>query len=128
MNNTDWVEPLPPGCPPSNAYPPQDLTVFRAVKQYPPIEEDFLSHKALYPHRQYEQECMFRGISLTDNIDQSRRLLLLPNLQKKGMRIIVSLIIPESSGVILRGDGDPNHINWWRRKGFDPILASSLIE
>ncbi len=128
MNNNDWFEPLPPECPPPAAYPPQDLTVFRAVKQFPPIESDFLSHKALRPEIQFNPECKFRGVSLSDNIDKSRSLLLLPNLQKKGMRFIVRLIIPQSSGFILRGDGDPHHITWWRRKGFDPIAASVSVE
>jgi len=128
MNNNDWFEPLPPECPPPAAYPPQDLTVFRAVKEVPPIDSDFLSHKALNPEHPYEPECMFRSVSFSDNMDKGRDLLKMPNLKKKGYRFIVRLILPPSSGVILGCSYDPHHINWWRKREFDPIAASYLVE
>jgi len=127
MDRNDWVEDLPEGCPPNDAYKPTDLVVYRVVSEFPPRESDFLSHKALHPERAYIPECEYRAVSVCDNIEHAKSLLYLPSIRKKGGEFIVKLILLRGSGVIKPGKDDKSHINWWRRKCFDPIQASTLM-
>ena len=117
-NHLEWAEELPPDCPPDYAYPPQYDMFYRLVKDYPPEEKDFFSHRKLFPHKRFNtDECRARSISIFNQLDNCILLLKLPAHKHKK---VIQLILPPDSGVILQ-TGQKAHFSWWRRRHYNPL-------
>ena len=118
LKKDKWAEDLPQECPPEGATNPQGKIFYRIIKNNPPIQEDFFSHRKLYPAKFFKvSECQARSTSIFDSLEACRRLL--KNNRFKGCRI-TKLLLPPESGVILK-TGQPGHFSWWRQKNFDPV-------
>lgn len=119
----EWVEPLPAGCPPDDAWPPDgDKTYYRLVASVPPIQEDFYSHRKLYPDRPFRgSECIARACSLLETLGRCAEVMAMPQHKDKGERI-VRITLPPDSGVV-KNTGPRHHVSWWWAKGFDPVAC-----
>ncbi|OAD24065.1 hypothetical protein THIOM_000085, partial [Candidatus Thiomargarita nelsonii] len=108
----EWAEDLPPKCPPEAAYAPNYETFYRLVKQFPPSEEDFYSHRKLYPEKSFNtNECRAKSLSIFSCFNECAKLLKLPLHRHKK---IVQFILPPESGVILQTGNNPAHYSWWK--------------
>ena len=114
---TAWAEPLPPGCPPFDAYPPDtDSCYYRLVDTIPPQITDFHSNRMLFPKRHVEDECIARAVSLLGSDGACAISQKFPTLRhKKPLRIV----LPPESGLIKKTGND--HWSWWRARGFDIV-------
>ena len=60
-----WAESLPDGCPPENAFAPQNDMFYRLVDTVPPEDKDFWSHRKLFPNRKFNiSECLACSCSM----------------------------------------------------------------
>lgn len=116
----DWAEELPPNCPPETAVAPQYEIFYRLVKQIPPTQEDFYSHRKLYPQKTFHAtECRAHSLSVFSSLEECAKLLKLPlHKQKK----VVQLILPPESGVILHTGTQLSHYSWWKTAKYNPLL------
>lgn len=115
----EWTEDLPSNCPPDAAITPKYEIFYRLVKQFPPTEDDFYSHRKLYPKKPFNtNECRIRSLSIFNNLDECVRLLKLPLHKHKK---IVQLILPPESGVILQTGNNLTHYSWWKKATYNPI-------
>ncbi len=120
-----WYEPLPEQCPPNDAKKPQNDIVYRAVQSNPPIDSDFISHRAIWPHKIFKvSECRARSVSVFTEVDACINLTKLP--KQKG-KIVAKMILPPQSGVIKRTGRCRSHMSWWRAASFDPIQVCTII-
>jgi hypothetical protein len=108
----EWAEYLPPNCPPELAIAPKHEIFYPLVKQFPPLEKDFFSHRKLYPNKPFKtNECRVCSLSIFSDLDECAKLLKLPLHKHKK---IVQLILPPESGVILQTGNNPTHYSWWK--------------
>jgi len=119
--NIDWVEDLPPDCPPADAVAPQNDLFYRLVENVPPLDRDFWSHRKLYPSKKYTSECIGRACSLISDLEGCFQVAKLPTQQNKR---IVQLSLPPESGRVKKTGKNPWHYSWWRTRNFDPISGS----
>ena len=114
----DWVEPLPEGCPPAEAYSPNSGTFYRLVESVPPTVNDFYSFRWLNPNAPLRRsECVERACSLRSTLKSAENLRGLPRLRGKQ---IAEIVLPPESGLIQR-TGQHHHVSWWWAQGFDPV-------
>ena len=122
----EWFEELPEGCPPDDAYLPNNEQFFRLVEQYPPTETDFLSQRRLYPQKSFHtNECRARSLSMFSVLFECVNILKLPAHRNKR---IIQLKLPNKSGVILQTGRAKTHYSWWRSKYYNPIPYCKEIE
>ncbi len=122
---TEWAEELPPNCPPDAAFPPNHDVFYRLVGQFPPTEEDFFSHRKLYPRKRFHvDECQARSVSIFNRLEEGAKILKLPAHKNKK---IVKLVLPPESGVMLQTGQNKAHYSWWRSKRYTPIPACELV-
>lgn len=115
----EWAEELPPNCPPESAFAPKYEAFYRLVKQFPPSQEDFYSHKKLYPKKHFKtNECRAHSLSIFSDPNECAKLLKLPLHKHKK---IVQLTLPPESGVILPTGNHPTHYSWWKTATYNPI-------
>jgi hypothetical protein len=119
VENIDWLEELPPKCPPADAVEPNNDLFYRLVGSVPPRDNDFWSHRKLYPSKKFNTtECVARSCSLIATIEYCLELLKLPAQHNKR---IVKLILPSRAGLVKQTGLHIAHYSWWRTKDFDPI-------
>jgi hypothetical protein len=119
QQENEWAEELPHNCPPDAAIAPKYEIFYRLVKQFPPTEDDFYSHRKLYPKKPFNtNECRIRSLSIFNNLDECAKLLKLPLHKHKK---IVQLILPPESGVILQTGNNATHYSWWKKASYNPI-------
>jgi hypothetical protein len=113
-----WAEQLPENCPPSDAFSPEGMDLFRLVSSNPPTIEDF------YPNTQYNlnkyfrmSQCIQKSISLFATVDRLSNLQKLPRHRDK---LIAKVILYQKDGLITHTFSDPAHHSWWRTTDFDP--------
>jgi hypothetical protein len=101
----DW----PASCPPQDASPASG-EVYRVVKNNPPEETDFHSHreKGLLPSA---PECMRCGLSVFDELHGATHMLdLFPKLGK----YVATASLQDCHGKVKRTPGKhPSHTTWW---------------
>ena len=118
-NQNNWAENIPEGCPPDNAFPPQNDTFYRLVDAVPPEERDFWSHRKLFPTRIFNaSECLACSCSIISDLQSCIRIAKLPTQKNKR---IVKLALPPESGLIKQTGGHLTHFSWWRALDFNPI-------
>jgi len=114
-----WAEDLPPNCPPETAIIPKNEIFYRLVKQFPPTEEDFYSHRKLYPEKRFKtNKCRVSSLSIFSDLSECAKLLQLPLHKNKK---IVQLKLPPESGVILQTGNNSSHYSWWKTAAYNPI-------
>ncbi len=122
----EWAENLPSDCPPKSAITPKYETFYRLVKQFPPTEKDFDSHRKLFPNKSFKtNECRVRSLSIFNDLGECAKLLKLPLHKNKQ---IVQLVLPPESGVILQTGNNPTHYSWWKAAKFNPIPDCQSIK
>ena len=113
----NWFETLPDKCPPSDAVTTENVKVYRAVLTSPATDEDFKSHRELFPTKFFSvSECQARSLSVHDNMAETEKLKKLPRF--KNNFFIMELNLKAEDGLILKTNG-PNHYSWWRSTEFD---------
>ena len=119
-----FLEPLPSACPPTSAFEPTGLTVYRLAVSSPPSLTDFASHVALgIALPTTVDECRARSCSVFDSLEKLEGLRRLPRL--RAHRVALQVLLDESAGVVLpSGSG---HIDWWLYRGFDPCERSQVV-
>ena len=115
----DWVETLPPQCPPSDAVPPEGV-YFRAVSA-DCSEDDFIPYARLYPKRHYKgaMACKSRALSIYSNMEDCINATKLPALQNLGQTHIAKVTLTEKDGVVQKERNKGSHHSWWRTRDFD---------
>lgn len=122
----EWAEVLPPGCPPEDAYEPDNLKLYRLVKGNPPTESDFHSAKLINPIRflRNSDECHARSTSLfgsPEGCERQKKYSPLKNC------IVAEIILPRESGLIEPTYGN-GHYSWWRSRTFNPVDYCTPLE
>ena len=122
----NYREPLPEGCPPTEA---EEITagrdVFRVVRTDPATRNDFRSQRAEKPEAVFRgaTECQARGLSVFARRSDCEKLLKLSHM--RGRR--VCRVHLEVGGGRIQPTFQPSHHTWWPLADFD-ILAHSSIE
>ncbi len=117
----DWYENLPQSCPPQEAKEPSGEQYFRILNSNNPSNNDFLSHRALYPDKKFSvSECQAMAISLFTDKESCRIVAKLPKYRNKNL-YIGELILTKSDGLIAHTPNKKslNHYSWWRSIKFD---------
>ena len=115
----EWVEKLPPQCPPSDALPPEGV-YYRAVSEEC-SENDFIPYARLYPKKNYTgaRACISRALSIYTNISECVDATKLPSLQKLGQTHIAKITLTEKDGLVQKGRNKGSHHSWWRTCDFN---------
>lgn len=118
LYNMDWVENLPPQCPPSNAVPPEGV-YYRAVSEKC-TENDFIPYARLYPNRKYigVKACISMALSIHTSVEECAEATKLPALQKQGQTHVAKIILTEKDGLVWKGNDKGTHYSWWRTHDF----------
>lgn len=122
----EFRDDLPNGCPPPEATEIVNPTiVFRLVEGDEPSETDFLTHRQLWPNKNFQvSECQVRGLSVQLNAQDSRRFRALPTQKHKK---IAKVHLDKGAGYIQR-TGRHGHFTWWPFKGFDFLGNCEVVE
>lgn len=134
MNDLEFREQLPESCPPSEAVPTDDITVYRfSFTKDGYISDDFTSHWNRYPARRKSflesgKECMAHGISVYKSEESLRNALRMPALKKTKEKVKCIMEIPliATDGLIMQTSHD-GHYTWWVSSTFAPDKASIRI-
>lgn len=111
-----WYESLPNNCPPADVEYPENFLCFRLASQNPPIEEDYQSHRALYPERVFNtNDCRARSLSVFSERAECEKIKKLPANREK---LLVSLRLFPKCGVIKKTGKNEAHYSWWLLAGF----------
>lgn len=110
-----WYEELPEQCPPSDAFGLQEFVCYRLCAGEAPQEQDFLSHRALFPAKKFSApECQARAISVftkPEDLDPVMKLAI--HRQKAKVKIVLG----REDGVAKK-TGQNSHYSWWRSRSF----------
>jgi hypothetical protein len=111
----DWPDYFPIQCPPLTAVP-TEKSVYRLVRNEPPIEDDFLSNKqeamsGVWPGK----ECEACGLSVLNSYDKADKTI---RTYKKKFKLhkIAKGTIAQSTGVVAKTFGS-GHFTWWLYPG-----------
>jgi hypothetical protein len=116
-NPYTWAEELPEGCPPRQADPSEGI--YYRLGNKPPTEEDFFSHRKLYPLKVFKvDECRALSVSVFNDLDAVKQLFSLPTMKGKPINVLELSLTPEN-GVILQTGRDVHHYSWWKSSVFD---------
>ena len=124
----NWAEPLPPDCPPKEAYSPNGEIFYRMIEGLVPCQEDFHSERKRNPQRKISDECIARAVSLFDTIESCKQLRLLPYHRNRfSGKPMAEIILDADCGVISQTGKNPHHFSWWLVEGYDPLQFSNVI-
>ena len=107
-----FYEELTLNCPPLEAKITEEKMFYRVVRNIPPKEEDFFSHKRLYPNKLYKDICQASALSIFDNFKDCKKITKLPSF-KNGECNIGRFILNKNTGPIMK-TGNNGHFSWWR--------------
>lgn len=124
----EFLEALPPQCPPQNAVPLNGDTFIRLAKQDQPTLDCFLSHAARgLPVKGDVDPCRHASCSLFEHDeegDQLRAMRLLPRF--KNFTYAFLLKLGPEAGLALTGS--KKHVDLWMFKGFNPLAAVTAVK
>jgi hypothetical protein len=121
-----WPAYFSDDCPPQDSQPASG-EVYRLVKNDPPKEDDFLTHKELFPEKDFgDQECQACGVSVSRDADDipvlKRRV---PGLRE---RMLARGILDSSLGKIKSTPGPVrSHHTWWVPVGVQRHACFSVV-
>ena len=104
-----YREPLPDDCPPDTA---DEITspslVYRLVRNYPPIKDDFRSQRAKRSDRVFRNvsEYQARGLSVRTNLVSAMELM---GFRPMRGRMLCQVQMDHGAGRIMQTSGDPHH-------------------
>lgn len=123
-----YREPLPEGCPPSEATEiVNERVVFRLVATNPPTGDDFRSQRAERPSAIFPagiSECLARGLSVHSERKDSEKLRLLPRFKRRSLLCRIRL---KAGAGRIQQTFQPSHHTWWPLASFD-IMAECEIQ
>lgn len=122
----EFLENLPPHCPPNEAVDVSFAEVWRVVAGPSPTVGDFMSnaHKG-WPKRPTDTDCEHASCSFFTNKDLVRSLAKrMPKLRYPEPHVS-TLTIPEGAGMSLAGGP---HVHLWMYDTFDPVAHVTLTE
>lgn len=106
-----WHEELPENCPPADAEYPENFLCFRLASQNPPVEDDYRSHRELYPEREFHvNECRARSLSVFSDRSECEKIKKLPANREK---LLISFRLFPECGVIKKTGKSEAHYSWW---------------
>ena len=117
----DYLESLPEGCPPEDAYSPNDQTFFRLSFNSPPQEKDFFSWRNLNPERNLPPqitECRALSVSVYNKAVECEQLTKLPKFKSRDS-FVYSISLVREDGAIKQTGRNVNHYSWWISRDFD---------
>ncbi len=119
-------EPLPEGCPPSEADEiTQARVVFRLVHTDLPTGCDFRSKRSERPNDQFGvSECQALGLSVFSQVNDARKQLKIPAL--KGM-LICQVTLVKGAGYLMK-TGRRSHFTWWPLSDFDVLNNCQMVD
>lgn len=117
----EFMESLPPDCPPTKAEVIADPRIlYRIASNRPPVAEDFHSQRYEKPHSRFTvPECYACGVSVYSKPDVPTKNLKLPKF--KGMHVARVTLVPDS-GYIEKTFGE-HHYTFWPFSDFLPAEA-----
>jgi len=123
----DFLETLPPGCPPPEAKEiNSESFVYRLVKNNPPTMQDFQSLRSRRPAGNFGimSECHARGLSVwanAESCENARRLTALRTIP------VCRIGLSEGAGYI-QETFQLNHRTWWPLKAFDILDNCEMVQ
>jgi len=123
----NWSEDLPESCPPSDAFSSDGSNLYyRLIKDESPKENDFHSHRKLWPNQIFNAtECIARSLSIYNNKSACLDLIKLPAIRTKGLKNIVELNLKITDGLLKKTGKDQFHYSWWRSDSF--TISSCIV-
>ena len=115
-------EELPPDCPPQESDEiTAPLVVYRLTATLPPTDEDFRSHRAMFPDKEFSgSECEVRGLSVyAEQRDAKRQTRSSGRLRDYH----VSRLLLEAGAGFLQQTRAPTHHTWWPLEAYN-VLSS----
>lgn len=124
----DWLENLPPGCPPGAASDIELLGVYRVVTSDKPTGEDFQSHAARkVPLRPTATPCDWASCSLFLSRDKAIEIAgKLPKPRFSNPHLALLTIAPGDGKSLINKRS--THIHFWAAKDFDALGAVVTVE
>lgn len=111
-----WFENLPENCPPHDATKPSNFLCFRLATQNPPVEEDYLSQRQIYPEKKFHvNECRARSLSIFSEKSECENIKKLPPHRRK--HVVALRLFPKCGAVKQTGRSEA-HYSWWVLAGF----------
>lgn len=113
-----WPTNYPDDCPPNDAVTPNH-TVYRFIKDNPPVKRDFSSHVDKSPTSTFTDRCKACGISVFIDLEEAiAAQSLIPGIAKK---MIALCAISHDDGRIKHTPKNinPEHYTWWKPVEFD---------
>jgi hypothetical protein len=125
--NTEFLEQLPDGCPPTDALPPEPCDVIRLAKGSTPTHADFASHAARGLPLRGPMTCSYASCSLFYHDAGAEQLNAMRRLPRfKNFKYAYIVRVDQGSGVGIAGGG--KHLDLWMFKAFDPVAAVKSVE
>jgi hypothetical protein len=124
----DWLENLPPGCPPDEASDTEIEGVYRVVTCADPTMEDFKSHAALnMPIRPLCTPCDWSSCSLFMSRDKAIDIAgKLPKARFTEPHLaLLNISLGDGKSII---NHRTSHVHFWASKQFDPEPAIIVVE
>jgi hypothetical protein len=121
-----FKEPLPASCPPTNVNVPTTETLWRILKGTTPTSEDFESHAAREPRKNYRDACQARAVSLATSLDVCRTIVKLPYPNVRGLTHAAEVTYEPSAGAWDHNHTD--HVSYWVAADADPIALTGTVE
>lgn len=116
-NPYTWAEELSKDCPPRKAEPSEGI--YYRLGHKPPTEEDFFSHRKIYPLKAFNtDECTALSLSVFNDLDAVKKLFALPTMKGKPNNVLELNLSPEN-GLILQTGRNIHHFSWWKSSVFD---------
>lgn len=124
LNNIQWREDLPDGCPPADATPAPTTVLLRLVPSKKVVDDDFRSHMALgYPPPKVGDLASWASCSMFLTSYESHRLKGLTKFPRlKHMSCVAYIEVDETSGCARISPS--KHVDVWMYSNYSP--ASSV--
>ena len=126
MNDLEFLEQLPQNCPPSEAIPTENITVYRfSFTKDGYTDDDFTSYWNKFQKRRESftgkgNECIAHGISVCKSEADLRNALKMPIMKKA--KCIMEIPLVATDGLIMQTFHD-GHYTWWVSSTFVPSKA-----
>jgi hypothetical protein len=114
----DWPEHFPELCPPDSSREPKEK-VYRFVKQNPPSENDFISHRLLYADKVFSDECRACGLSVFTEMADVLSMRKRYNALRKKLLAVGNLSSDVGKILSTPGKYAKSHHTWWVPSGVE---------
>lgn len=119
-----FLEDLPPECPPKEAQDGDVGIAYRAIVDETPTTDDFKSYAALGRSSSSVDSCRFASCSLYTCKDKAKNIFSLPK-KRHEFKYLATLEIKRGAGLALMRK---KHVDLWMFAGFNPLSAVISVE